>query len=494
MNDIVEIPYSLRQIELEMKRRELEGCFFKYAKFVFEEIYDKKMEINWHHLAYIDILMRVFNGELTRVLINTPPRYHKTEFFVILFISWCYLKNDKCNFFHTSYSDDLVHRNSKEIMDIIAHPKYQELWPLKFNKREYNKGLWSLDNGGSMRSVSSGGGTTGFGAGIIGAIEFSGCLIVDDPLKADDKDSEVARKSVNENFDNVLCSRLNDDDTPIIIVMQRLHEDDLSGHILSGKSIAGDFVHFSFPSISESGHDNPYDKRVDGVPLWKEKHGIEKLRRMEEVNPIYFAGQMQQRPAPLEGSMIKRDYLKFYTTRPVEFDYGEILTVDLNAQSETKKDSKGSNACLARYGINPGAIYLLDQETGKWGFADAFKRLASFAAKGKYTALLIEAKANGQAMISMFNEAGYHGVVPVKVHKDKQYRLNEVIPLYQAGNVYYPDSNIASWVNAHIHEMLTFPAGKNDDRVDAETQLLKYYLLNFSGHGGNETGLPFEWL
>ena len=365
----------------------------------------------------------------------------------------------------------------------MSHPAYQSMWPTRFNFNEMSKTVWSIKNGGSMRAVNTGGAVTGFGCGVRGKKTFGGALVIDDPNKATDARYELELRKVNEDFDEALVSRLNNQYDPIVIIMQRLHEMDLSGHVLSGKSNAGKFTHFNFPALKE-GPPNDHDHREEGEPLWVNKHNKEQLLDIKKSNPQYFATQLQQRPAPMEGAIFKREWVKRYSKLPESFNQGEFISVDLNAAEEG-----GSNACMARYGVENQNIYLIDQRVGQWGFPEAVMALQDFAGTD-YSALLIEAKANGHAMISTLQKAGYHGIIPIKVNQNKVYRFNEVAPLYIAGNVIYPEEFLAPWVEDHITELLLFPNGKHDDRVDAETQMLKYFLMHLATSSDDD--LPFS--
>ena len=316
--------------------------------------------------------------------------------------------------------------------------------------------------------MQSGGGITGFGAGIDGSKDFSGALVIDDPIKANEERFELSRKTVKENFEQVLSSRLNGPRVPIVVIMQRLHEDDLAGHLLSGESVTGTYRHINIPAIKE-GRPNDYDQRKKGDPLWPQKHSLALLSKMEKKNPNLFAGQYQQRPAPAEGAIIKRDYLRFYDALPDGFDTGEFVSVDMNFKEEGT-----SNCCFSHYGVSGANIYLISQTVGKWNFVDAEVQLKRMIPKN-YKSILVEAKADGEAMIAVLVKSGYHSVIPIQVDNKKTYRLSEVLMMYRAGNVWYPSESIAPWIKEHIYEMLTFPNGRYDDRVDAETQMLKFY-------------------
>ena len=317
-------------------------------------------------------------------------------------------------------------------------------------------------------AVQSGGGITGFGAGVSGSNAFSGALIIDDPMKAHGERHDLTRKTIIDNFEQVLSSRLNDPKTPVIVVMQRLHEEDLAGHLLSGESVTGKYRHINLPAIKEGPKDD-IDPRKNGEPLWPEKHSKKELKLMATKNPSLYAGQYQQRPAPADGAIIKRKYIRYYESKPEKFTDGEFISIDMNF-----KEGGSSNCCISHYGVSNPNVYLLGQAVGKWSFDDALNQVKRMIPP-VYRGILIEAAANGEAMAAVLAKHGYHSVARVKCDRSKTYRLNEVLLMYQAGNVWYPSEKIAPWVKEHVAEMLVFDNGKYDDRVDAETQMLKHY-------------------
>ena len=162
-----------------------------------------------------------------------PPRYGKTELVIKIFVSWCLAKVNYSKFIHLSYSDTLALDNSAQTKEYIQSDAFQRLWCMELKKDAQSKKKWFNDNGGGMYATASGGAITGFGAGVDGVDGFSGAILIDDPLKPDDAFSEVERNKVNNRYNNTIRSRTNTDNTPIIIIMQRLHEDDLSGFLLS---------------------------------------------------------------------------------------------------------------------------------------------------------------------------------------------------------------------------------------------------------------------
>ena len=207
------------------------------------------------------------------------------------------------------------------------------------------------------------------------------------------------------------------------------------------------------------------------------------FRRMESANPLFFAGQHQQSPAPAEGNIIKTIWLKYYTERPRYLSYS-VISCDL-----TFKDSGTSWVVFGYYGKckHTKATYLLDQRRGKWDFVKSLKELQLFIKLcPPVNAILIEDKANGPAMVSVL-KGKVQRVIAVEASKSKVERLSAESTQYEAGEVFYPDESICykvpvspksktkvPWIRLHVAEMITFPNAANDDRVDVESMALKH--------------------
>jgi predicted phage terminase large subunit-like protein len=316
---------------------------YKYfIRYFFKLMYRQKWR-QWEHLIQIaDVMERVIKGELTRVIINVAPRMGKTDVAVKFFISHCLALNSASKFIHLSFSDTLALDNSEAARDIISNPEYQLLFPnVKIKKGSDSKHKWYTTDNGGVYATAAGGPVTGFGAGrltddesseedfsyLTAEIEtldqqseanswlgekakFQGAIIIDDPNKVDDSDSEVQRNRVNERYDSTISNRVNSRKTPIIILQQRTHENDLSGYLIKkqGKIEDGGVWHvLSLPSIKE-----------DGTALCPDKYTIEELRAMEKHNEIVFFRQHLQDPKPRAGLLFPIQDLQFYD--PVEME------------------------------------------------------------------------------------------------------------------------------------------------------------------------------
>lgn len=462
-------------LELIDKRQNIQGSLYDHVKFIFSDIYKKTFLENFHHKILAHELQKIASGEYpdhSIFIFNIGPRYTKTEFAVNGFVSWAYLNNPQCNFIHCSTSDLLVKRNSDTIKSIIASKPYQQLREITLKQSRKSKTEWATTDDGNFLAISVGGGVIGSGAGVLGASKFSGAIIIDDPNKPQEIESEAHRRYVNKDFfDNTILSRRNGGDkTPIIIIQQRLHEDDLSGHVLNSKHKV---KHIVFQGLKTDSYNHQMDRRKIGQALWPVKHSREDFLKMKRESPILYANQYAQTPAPAEGNMIKRAWLKEYANLPDKLDF-LFISCDLNFKKEGR-----SRVALSVYGVQKELIFLIDQRSGHWNFPESQSFLLELMKKyNDYNAVLIEDKANGPAMIATLNDLGCRSIIPINVDTSKTLRLAQVSPIYQAGQVYYPKSNNCPWIIEHITELITFPNFKYDDKVDAETQMLQYYVEN----------------
>lgn len=309
--------------------------YIYFVRYFFKLMYRQKWR-QWDHLIQIAQVMKlVVEGKLTRVIINVAPRLGKTDIAVKFFISYGLALNAAAKFIHLSFSDQLALDNSETAKDIVKSPEYQLLFArLAIKTGSDSKHKWYTSEHGGVYATAAGGPVTGFGAGRLTDEEakaeefrfltfieeldkisndrpwlgskqkFAGAILIDDPNKIDDADSETLRRKVNERYDSTISNRVNSRHTPIIILQQRTHEDDLSGYLIKkqGRVEDGGVWHvLSLPSIKE-----------DGSALCPDKYTVDELRALERHNDVVFQRQHMQNPKPRSGLLFPIDDLQFY--------------------------------------------------------------------------------------------------------------------------------------------------------------------------------------
>lgn len=417
-----------------------------------------------HHRVICDALMRVYRGECKRLIINVPPRYSKTEL-LNNFVAWTLGQHPDSEFILTSYASPLAINNAWQVREAVASHAYREIFPAPELRRDSAaKHDWRTTAGGVVYAAGAGGTITGFGAGKMRS-GFGGAILIDDPHKPDEAKSDVVRKGVIEWFQNTLESRKNSPGTPIILIMQRLHEDDLAGWLLGGGNGEA-WEHVNLPAI-----------QADGTALWPEKHDIATLRKMERAAPYVFAGQYMQAPAPLDGGMFKPAQLQYVDAIPA----GRIRWVRGWDLAATAGD--GDYTAGAKLGkLEDGRYIIADMVREQMGPDERDAALKATASKDGKQVRISLPQDPGQAGKSQVKHLttkldGYPvGASPES--GDKVTRADPFAAQVNVGNVLVLR---APW-NAELeNEMRVFPNGKNDDQVDA---LSRAYMELMGGSTG----------
>jgi hypothetical protein len=264
---------------------------------------------NWHVDAIAYQLMRVHKGQSRRLLINQPPRSLKSICVSVAYVAWLLGQDPTRHVIVVSYSSDFAAELHRQFRRVVNSAWYADLFPGTKWAKETGLELVTTQGGGRF-ATSVGGTLTGRGGDLI---------IVDDPLNANEAQSEVARKRVIEWYGGALVSRLNDKHKgAIVAVMQRLHEDDLAGHLLRH----GGWDHLDMPAIAledqivELGHGKTHLRRIGDVlhPQRESQAALDAIKL--EIGSLLFSAQYQQRPVPIEGNLIRRAWFQTYDELP----------------------------------------------------------------------------------------------------------------------------------------------------------------------------------
>lgn len=305
----------------------------------------KRFVVGKHHRMICDKLNDVFNGKTRRLIINIAPRYSKSELVSRNFIAMGLAINPAAKFIHLSYSGDLALGNSVAVKDIVKSDEYQRLFGVEIAVGTDTKSQWNTTKGGGLYATSSLGQVTGFGAGAIenegDDWQFGGAIVIDDPIKPADALSDNNREAVNLHFETTIRNRVNSRNTPIIIIMQRLHEHDLCGYLMELEPDEWEVL--SVPCIS-------YNEDGEEEALWPFKHTIEELHKIESANQFVFDTQYMQNPKPLEGLMYSK--LRTYEILPMEQSI---------RKNYTDTADKGADfLCSVCYVETPSGMYVTD--------------------------------------------------------------------------------------------------------------------------------------
>lgn len=401
-----------------------------------------------------EALAKVKRGEIRNLLINIPPRYGKTELAVINWIAQCLADNPRAKFIHLSYSDDLALDNSSKARDLIRSDEFQALWPLKLKDDADSKKKWYTEQGGGLYATAAGGAITGFGAGVTEDTDdglFYGAIIIDDPLKVDDAAREGERARINDRLNSTIKSRRNSRKTPIIIIMQRLHEEDMSGFVLAGK-MGETFHHLKLQAL-----------RPDNTALWPYKHTTDELKNMKAADPFGFSGQYQQEPSPEDGTYFKREWFK-------RFNLGEQPQV-LSKYGASDYAVTKDGGDFTEHGVggfdDKEDLWFVDWWSGQTSADVWIEQEAKLVADNDPILWVGEAGVI-QKSIEPFLEKEMRGKRYYRHEwlsstKDKAARARSFQALAAQGKVHIPNT---PWGESLIFQLLQFPAGKYDDKVD----------------------------
>ena len=443
----------------------------------------------WHVDAIAEHLQAISEGRIQRLLINVPPGHAKSLVVGVLWPAWQWIRSEQGSQWRglfASYDGGLATRDSVRCRMLIESQWYRETFrpAWKLSSDQNLKSYFENTRSGFRISLSVGGRCTGF---------RGDAIVVDDPLNASDQYSEAARRDSIFWWDTVMSSRLNDLETGSkVIIMQRLHEGDLSGHVLA----QGNYEHLCLPSefeperraVTSIGWRDPRAEPGEILfPALYPRSVLEQAKK--DLGAGGYAGQHQQRPSPAAGGVLQRHWWRYWKPRgvalppvPMRLPDGstcEIEAVDLPERFDTViqswdcafKDLKTSDFVVGQVQARLGSSrHLLDQVRGRLDMPRTAQAIRAMSVKYPQAgAKLVEDKANGPAVVQSLKHE-ITGLMEVSPEGGKMSRAAAVSPEVEAGNWYLPHPSIASWVQDFVEECACFPNGAHDDQVDAWSQ------------------------
>lgn len=447
-NDIIEI------------ERALFSRSFKHFVRAAWHILEPTTELKWGWAveAICDHLQAVSEGQFSRLLMNVPPGCMKSLLTGVLWPAWEWTRWPERRFIGTSHKQDLAVRDNMKCRRLITSSWYQARWPLVLMADNNAKTRFENDHTGFREAMAF---TSMTGA-------RGDRVILDDPLSVDDGNSDAALAAAEITFTEALPTRVNNDNSAIVVIMQRLNERDTSGIILE-RDLG--YVHLCLPMRFEADRRcvTPIftDPRTeDGELLFPERFSNITVTELERSLGSYAsAGQLQQRPAPRGGGLFKAAWWKYYDTLP-KLSWRTIY-VDTAQKTGTANDY----SVFQCWGRSPnGQAYLIDQVRGKWEAPELLTQARAFWNKhraqpnGMLRAMKIEDKVSGTGLIQTLQREGGIPVIDIQRDKDKLTRAMDVIPTIESGNVFLPSN--AEWLAEYLKEFSQFPNGRHDDQID----------------------------
>lgn len=438
--------------------------FLSYLLTVFYIVNGSKFKLKPFHKSVIKKLQDLVDGKnAKRNIALCLPVGSGKSLIIEYFITWCFARSVNNTFCYTSNSDRLINKLSKECKDIIENPYWRLLFNHKLKKDDRQRVNFSFEgakNRTGLTAGTTGGAITGLDAGNPNILGFSGALIIDDPMDAGNARYEKSREEVVTFYDEKLATRRRTPDTPTILVMQRLHLDDLVGWIEKNEPDDWDIV--KVKALNE-----------DNESFWQERYPVEELKHIQKINNFKFSAQYQQEPIASGGAVIQTKWFKYYPLG-VNYEYQRIFITGDTAQ---KIKEHNDFSVFGIWGVTKfGKLHLLDLVRGKWEAPELkqqVKILWNRWVKGvgniPCSALYVEDKASGTGLIQEIQRECAMPVIPLTADKDKLTRLEAVLSHIEAGNVELPHSQEYDLNKALLNECESFTrddSHKHDDIVD----------------------------
>lgn len=444
----------------------------------------------WHIEAIAAHLEAVSRGEIRKLLINMPPRHMKSLAVSVFWPTWEWITKPELGWLFASYAMSLAVRDSVKCRRIIESAWYQRRWGevYQLTGDQNVKSRYDNTRMGYRVSLSVDSAVTGEGGDRI---------VIDDPHNVREADSEAIRSTTISWWREAMSTRANNPKTVgRVMVMQRVHEEDLSGYVLAAED---GWDHLCMPAefepriqvhVSAIGWKDP--RQEPGELLWPAQFGPKELADLKQSLGSYgSAGQLQQRPAPAEGGMFKRVWWRFWhlpgqplppvTVRQPDGTIHQCPVVALPAAFDLMlqswdlafKDTKASDYVVGQVWARRAADkFLLDQIRDRMNFPETLQAVLELSRKHpEAVTRLVEDKANGPAVIAALQNQ-ISGLIPIEPMGSKQARAAAASPQVESGNVYLPHPFLAPWVEGFIEEHASFPKGSHDDQVDSSSQAL----------------------
>lgn len=472
MTDLSQIsPATITALEADIARQ----SFRHFIEFV-----QPSFLFNWHHFVLIDALERLARREYTQLIVTMPPRHSKSELISRLFPAWLFACNQDERVVLASYAAGLAASMGKDCQRIMSGPDYRRLFPQarladnvaqseRQGAQQTGKQFDIVGAKGYYMPVGVGGGLTGFGYTV---------GIVDDPIKnAQEADSETYRNNTEEWYNTTFKTR--DDPNAVEIICQtRWHEDDLTGRILKKHEPGRLFI--SFPAIAETNEDH----RKVGEALWESRYSrASLLHRQSLIGSRAWNALYQQRPAPAEGALIKREWFRYYDARAYNFASKRVNFYFDTAYTDKEQNDPTAGIAYVKEGAD---YYILDCDAKHLEFLESMDFVQAFAGKNGYSRLStirVEPKATGKSLVQTMKKQTHLNIVEGKPPKgDKTSRVNQCAGVLEGGRVHLPSG--MAWVSSFLDECAAFPNGAHDDRVDCLSGMILSEGKGFGIHYG----------
>lgn len=439
--------------------------FWAFVQRVFVELTGEPFQDNWHIQLLCAEVDRLRTEPNTRLAIALPPRSLKSIIVSVALPAWLLGHNPALEIVCASYGQDLADKLSADCRRIMLTPWYRRLF-LSTRLEKQALGDLVTTAGGKRYATSVGGTLTGMGADVI---------IVDDPMKPDEALSDVERAKANAWARHTLFTRLNKkSDDRIVIVQQRLHEDDMIGHV---REIAGfELISFAAIALDDEVHaiQTPFGTlthaRKAGEALHPEREPLAVLEKQRALlGTEFFAAQYLQSPTPPGGGMVKTAWFNRYDLAQKPALIRTIQSWDCASKASQLAD----HSVCTTWGVTfKKEIFLLHVFRARLEYPELKRKVRDMAEQFRAGVVLIEDTSAGVQLNQELQREGFARIEAVKPKGDKAMRMAAQTPTIEAGRVFIPRD--APWLPDYLHELAMFPRGRFDDQVDSTSQALAF--------------------
>jgi len=417
---------------------------------------------SWYLDAMAHKLEQCRVRDCKRLIITLPPRMLKSIVASVAYPAFLLGRNPTERILCISYSHEVTQKHARDFRRVVDSAWYRQVFPKTVALRSVED-IFETTRHGFRRSGSFGGAQTGLGASTI---------IVDDAMKADEALQKSQREKANDYFANTLYSRLDrKTNGVIIVVMQRLHDEDLVGYLLR----QGGWEHLCLPAIAVQDEQIPigdcqFYHRKKGELLNPEFEPLSSLEATKRImGTMHFQAQYQQAPIPESGNLIKLDWIKYFQSPPPRADARIVQSWDTAQKGGEVHDYAVGTTWLHAEGKH----FLIDVVREQCDYPTLSRLVLEQYGKYQPDALLIEDHGSGTGLIADLKKCHSIGAIPIKPTRDKIVRLSIVSPMFERGEIFVPQN--AHWLVDFLDELLRFPQARFDDQVDSVTQYLNWH-------------------
>jgi predicted phage terminase large subunit-like protein len=459
----------------ELKRKIILDALATQSPIGLALIDDDIYEVPKHLELLNNTLLDVANGKIDRLMVTMPPRHGKSELCSKYFPAWYLGTHPEDRIILTSYEADFAATWGQKVRDIFD--EHKEIFGVNINDRSAARNRWDIaGHRGGMGTAGVGGPITGKGAEI---------AIIDDPVKnAEQANSPTFREKAKEWYKSTLYTRL----TPsgkIILIQTRWHEDDLGGWLIEESD--DNWTVIDLPAIAME--DGDVLGRNPGDALWPEMWPIPKLmQRKQELGEYWFSAMYQQQPQPLEGGILKRDWLQYYDKLPGSAT-NHVTYTGWDLAISTKETADYTCSCTIRVDQNTGHIYIVDWTRDHIDFPAQQKMVPQV--QNRWGAALIGIEDNAYQAALPQSLRGLR--LPIKTRtaiKDKVTKITSTFTLFEQGIVHLPQDH--PLLGEFENEYMMFPTGKHDDILDATEMALQMSMMGSNPYTTTDSGYDYS--